>query len=81
MRRAQPPLLELAQTLWVSLFLQSVVYLFAGRADRKFFGVATGHPFLATESAHRFSTHHGFGDLLFTDIVREALVISRISGR
>ena len=81
MRRAQPPLLELAQTPWVSLFLQSVVYLFTGRADGKFLGITAGDPFLATESAHRFSAHHCFSDLLFTHIMREALVISRISGR
>lgn len=81
MRRTRLPLLERAQTPWASLFLQSVVYLFTCRADGKFLGVATGDPLLAAKCAYRFSAYHSFGDLLFADIMREALVIAFIGRR
>ena len=80
-RLAQPPPLEPGPDSWVSLFLQSVVYLFAGWADWKFLGVAARNPLLAAERTNRFSAHHSFGDLLFADVVRKALMVSRIGGR
>lgn len=69
------------RTPWISLFLQSVEYLFACRADRKFLGISTRNPLLSTEGSNRLAGHHGLGDLLLADIVRKALVITLIRGR
>ncbi len=70
--------LEGPQTRGVSLFLQSVINLFACRADRKFFRVSTRYPFLATKRADGFSRNHRLRDFLFTNIMRKTFVVAFI---
>jgi hypothetical protein len=45
-------------------------------ADGKAFGIPAGYPHLAAQGHDRRAHHHGLGEVLLADIVREALVVT-----
>src|SRR5665647_884387 len=61
--------------LWAG---QTGVDLLAGGAHRELLGVTAGDPDLATERDHRLAGQRALHDLVLADVVREALVVTRL---
>ena len=74
-RRSRPSYVD-AVTIERRSGLQRLVDLFARGADRELLRVATRRPLLAAQRAHRLAGDRRLEDLLFLDVVREALVVA-----